>query len=49
MNGIGALSSYLRERCIGFLSSTVKIPVGVSLPVRLPLEMVDTATKVSPR
>ena len=47
MNGIGALS-YLRLKPFFFLVITVQKPSGVSLPF-LPLEMVATPTRVSPR
>jgi len=47
IHGIGALS-YFFERYIGRLSSTEKMPIGVSRP-GLPLEIVDTATSVLPR
>jgi hypothetical protein len=47
VNGIGALS-YLRDRCIGVLLNTEKMPVGVALSPR-PLETVVAAISVSPR
>jgi hypothetical protein len=47
MKGMGALS-YFFDLYMVFLSSTEKMPVGVGL-ASLPLEMVETATSVSPR